>query len=64
VLVRPKEPFISTALIPAGEMLSPSDILEDDHPHVRANRALFVPVRATIETATARPGEHRNVRRG
>lgn len=65
-LVRPREPFVSTAL-DHPVVLGPGDILHDTHPHVRANPGLFVEVRATIddgiEQATARPGERSNARR-
>lgn len=61
--VRPKQPFVSTAL-DNDIVLSPADILEDTHPCVRANPELFEPLRPTVEQATANPGERRNVRRG
>jgi hypothetical protein len=66
-LVRPRSPFVSTAL-GYDVVLSRADILEDDHPHVTAHPDCFEPVRATItspvEQATAAPGERRNIRRG
>lgn len=68
MLVRPKEAFTSTLPeIPTGVILSPSDTLRDDNPHVKARPEMFVEVTETfrgadgtgVEAATARPGEKR-----
>jgi hypothetical protein len=69
MLVRPREAFNSTLpAIPGGVVLSPSDILRDDNPHVKANPTMFVEVTETFRgeggladviEATARPGEKR-----
>ena len=63
MLVRARSAFVSTAIIPAGEVISPADIYEDDNPHVRAYPDCFDPVRATVEQASAAPGEMRTTRR-
>lgn len=71
-LVRPVQAFNSVidGGHPNGIILGPSDILRDDNPHVLAHPELFEPVRTTYgadldqpETATARPGEKRAVKR-
>lgn len=63
MLVRPASSFISNALGYPVTMTE-ADILEDTHPHVRANPKCFVEVRPTIvEEATANPGEKRHVSR-
>ena len=69
-LVRPKSSFNSTLKDnPNGVVLSTSDILRDDNPHVKARPDAFEPVRATfgepagVEEATKRPGEKRAVKR-
>ncbi len=66
-LVRPKASFNSTLKDDRnGVVLSPSDILRDDNPHVRARPDAFEPVQATfgepdgVEEATARPGQKRS----
>ena len=65
MLVRPKEPFFSRAF-GYDEMLTPADIFDDTHEHVRARPGAFEPLHSTygVEQATAGPGERRNVRRG
>ena len=71
MLVRPITTFDSS--IPGferGVVLSPSDIMHDTNPHVRARPELFEEVVATtrhesdpdFEQATANPGERRRGR--
>lgn len=68
MLVRPKEAFNSTLKDNLnGVVLTPSDILRDDNPHVRARPDMFEEVRETVdrraddvEEATSRPGQKRN----
>lgn len=64
MLVRPKGPVESLALgYPI--ILTPADVLDDRHPHVKAQPGSFEPIRETIplpgkvETATADPGVKR-----
>jgi hypothetical protein len=63
MLVRPKAPFVAR-ISDQDTVLGPRDILDDTHPVVRARPEMFEPVRPTIESATAGPGEMRNTRRG
>lgn len=69
MLVRPTQVFVSTLPdVPQGVVLSPSDVLRDTNPHVKARPDMFVEVTETfrgrdgtgVEAATARPGEKRN----
>lgn len=64
MLKRPREPFVSRAL-GYDVVLHPTNILDDDDPHVLAYPGAFVDVRAEgrVEDATARPGEMRGQRR-
>lgn len=70
MLVRPIEPFISTAFPEQPTTLGPRDLLDSDDPHVAAHREMFVEVVATVrglatnvEQATAAPGETRKASR-
>jgi hypothetical protein len=66
MLVRPVSVFNSSIRQgDNGTVLTPSDVLSDQNPHVKAHPELFEPVRETIppyceiEEATANPGEKR-----
>lgn len=71
MLVRPTSTFNSTLKeVPNGVVLSPSDILRDDNPHVKARPDHFEEITPSfhgrngltseVEQATAKPGEKRN----
>lgn len=75
-LVRPIQAFYSDACSEHGTTLSPTDILEDTDPHVKARPFMFEPVVPTVrgtitnvegaevvEQATAAPGESRKAKR-
>lgn len=59
-LVRPRSAFVPHG---SNQVFGPADILNDDDPVVRAHPDCFEPVRATVEQATAAPGEKRAVTR-